>query len=81
MDHFRKIFPEEFEIQVTGFGVFISHSSQLLTKGQIKSLSVTLALIFFVMLLLFLSGKAALIAIIPNCFPIIIGNTAIQRLP
>jgi len=64
--------PEYFSFEVTGFGIVISQSSHLLTKGQVKSISLTLVLIFAVMLLLFLSGKAALIALIPNCFPIVI---------
>jgi len=64
--------PEDFSFEVTGFGIVISQSSHLLTKGQVKSISLTLVLIFAVMLLLFLSGKAALIALIPNCFPIVI---------
>jgi len=57
--------------QVTGFGVVISQSSDLLTRGQIRSLSLTLILIFAIMFLLFLSLKVGFIAILPNCFPII----------
>lgn len=44
----------------------------VLTSGRIKSLSLTLILIFAIMFLLFLSFKIALIAIVPNIFPIII---------
>ena len=68
--HVRQHFPEQIEVEVTGFGMAISASSQLLTIGQIKSLTLSLALIFAVMYLLFLSGKVGLIAILPNCFPI-----------
>jgi len=58
--------------EVTGFGVVISASSQLLTSGQIKSLSLTMVLVFAIMYLLFLSAKVGLIAILPNLFPIVI---------
>jgi len=68
--HARQYFPENLQVDVTGFGMAISASSQLLTMGQIKSLTLSLALIFAVMYLMFLSGKVGLIAILPNCFPI-----------
>jgi len=72
LSYLQENLPEDFSFEVTGFGIVISQSSHLLTKGQVKSISLTLVLIFAVMLLLFLSGKAALIALIPNCFPIVI---------
>jgi predicted RND superfamily exporter protein len=72
LSYLRENLPEDFSFEVTGFGIVISQSSHLLTKGQVKSISVTLVLIFAVMLLLFLSGKAALIALLPNIFPIVI---------
>ncbi|MGD8369655.1 MAG: MMPL family transporter, partial [Desulfobacterales bacterium] len=58
--------------EVTGFGVVISASSDLLTSGQVKSLSLTMVLIFAIMFLLFLSAKVGLIAILPNLFPIVV---------
>jgi hypothetical protein len=57
---------------VTGFGIVISASSHLLVSGQIKSLSLTMAVIFAIMFGLFLSFKVGLIAIVPNFFPIIV---------
>lgn len=71
-DYLRETLPRDFHVQVTGFGIVISQSSHLLTEGQVKSLSLTLVLIFGIMFLLFLSSKVGLIAIIPNCFPIIV---------
>lgn len=70
--HLSKHLPEGLDVSVTGFGIVMSQSSQLLTLGQVKSLALTIALIFGVMLLLFLSPKVGLIAILPNCFPIIV---------
>lgn len=71
-DRLRETLSKDFGFQVTGFGIVISESSHILTKGQVKSLSLTLVLIFGIMFLLFLSGKVGLIAIVPNCFPIIV---------
>lgn len=70
--YISKTYPNSFEAQVTGLGIVISQSSYLLTTGQIKSISLTLALIFGIMLLLFLSGRAAVVALVPNCFPILV---------
>jgi len=59
-------------VDVTGFGIVISASSHQLTTGQIKSLSLTMVLVFTIMFALFLSFKVGLIAIIPNVFPIVV---------
>jgi len=72
MGHLRDHFPNEFDVQVTGFGIVVSQSSQILTRGQAKSLSLTLVLIFGIMFLLFLSIKVGLIAILANGFPIVV---------
>jgi len=68
----RKNFPTPLSWDVTGFGVAISASSHLLTQGQVKSLSITLVLIFGIMFVLFLSIRVGVIAIVPNLFPIVI---------
>jgi predicted RND superfamily exporter protein/anti-sigma regulatory factor (Ser/Thr protein kinase) len=67
----RQHFPRHLKVAVTGFGMAVSASSQLLTSGQVKSLSISLFLIFGIMFLMFLSAKVGLIAILPNCFPIL----------
>jgi len=64
--------PKKFDSQVTGLGVVISHTSRFLTTGQIKSLFLTLILIFIIMMVLFLSYKVGLVAMLPNLFPIIV---------
>ena len=53
-------------------GVVIAASSHQLTIGQIKSLSITMVLVFGIMFILFMSSKVGLIAVLPNLFPIII---------
>lgn len=65
-------FSKDYTWDVTGFGIVISASSHLLTSGQLKSLSLTMVVVFGIMFLLFLSSKVGLVAIIPNLFPIII---------
>lgn len=69
--YFRQHFPAHLTCEVTGFGMALSASDQVLTRGQVKSLALSLALIFGIMFLMFLSVKVGLIAIAPNCFPII----------
>ena len=64
--------PPGFSSQVTGIGVVISQSSRLITDGQVKSLAMTLGLVFAIMFLLFMSFKVGIIGILPNCFPIIV---------
>jgi predicted RND superfamily exporter protein/CRP-like cAMP-binding protein len=65
-------FSKDLNWEVTGLGMVIAASSHQLTIGQIKSLSITMILVFCIMFILFLSSKVGLIAIIPNLFPIII---------
>jgi len=70
--HAENTFSKETRLNVTGFGMVISESSHQITSGQIKSLSITMIIVFGIMFMLFLSVKVGLIAIIPNMFPIII---------
>lgn len=72
LDHASANFSKDVAFEVTGFGMVISESSHQITSGQIKSLSITMIIIFGIMFLLFLSSKVGLIAIVPNLFPIII---------
>jgi hypothetical protein len=72
LSYARQNFFKGLNFEVTGFGVAISASSHLLTAGQIKSIFLSLVLIFGIMLLMFLSGKVGLIVLLPNFFPIII---------
>ncbi|MGD9349033.1 MAG: efflux RND transporter permease subunit, partial [Desulfobacterales bacterium] len=69
--HAQQNLPDHLAVEVTGFGVALSASSHLLVEGQIKSVALGLILIFAIMFLMFLSAKVGLIALVPNCFPII----------
>lgn len=71
-NHLEAAFPRSFSFHVTGIGVVISHSSRVITEGQVKSLGLTLLLVFAIMFLLFMSYKVGIIGILPNCFPIVV---------
>jgi len=70
LSHVKDRFPRAFNCEVTGLGLVISASSHLLTTGQVKSISLALICIFVIMVMLFLSMKVGLIAVLPNLFPI-----------
>jgi diguanylate cyclase (GGDEF)-like protein len=72
LDYAKENFSKDLTWDVTGFGMVISESSRQLTNGQVKSLSLTMVLVFGIMFLLFLSSKVGAIAIVPNLFPIIV---------
>jgi uncharacterized protein len=71
-DYLNRNLPGDLSFQVTGFSIVISHSSHLISEGQVKSLALTLVLVFAIMFLLFMSYKVGFIALLPNCFPIIV---------
>lgn len=72
LGHAQRHFPEDIEWAMTGLGSVIADSSHLLTVGQLKSLSISLLLVFSAMFLLFLSSKVGIVAIVPNLFPILV---------
>jgi predicted RND superfamily exporter protein len=72
LQHVRTDMDRHLAWNVTGLGMVTAASSHLVTVGQVKSLSLSLVLIFSVMVTLFLSAKVGLIAVIPNLFPIVV---------
>ncbi|MCB2145348.1 MAG: MMPL family transporter [Deltaproteobacteria bacterium] len=72
LNHAGIAFDNEATLEVTGLGLVIAASSHLLTLGQVKSLIISLVLIFAVMVVLFVSSKVGLIAVVPNLFPIVV---------
>ena len=68
----KQKFSKDLQWEVTGLGMVIAASSHQLTIGQIKSLCITMILVFGMMFILFMSSKVGLIAILPNLFPIIV---------
>ncbi len=65
-------FGKDIRWDMTGFGPVMAASSHHLILGQVKSLSIALVLIFAIMVMLFVSAKVGLIAVLPNLVPIII---------
>jgi hypothetical protein len=57
---------------VTGIGIAVSASSQVLVSGQVRSLGLTLSAIFVIMFFLFLSGRVGLVGVATCAFPIVI---------
>jgi len=70
--HVKRNFSRDLEWDVTGLGMVVSASSHLLTRGQVKSLSIAVVVVFGIMFILFLSSKVGLIAMVPNMFPIVV---------
>ncbi len=66
------LLPPTVKRDLTGFSVVVSASSDLITRGQVKSLGLTMAVVFAIMFALFLSVRVGLIAIMPNLFPILV---------
>jgi uncharacterized protein len=72
LEHVAEDLERDLSWDVTGLGMVIAASSHLLTVGQVKSLAISLVLIFGIMVTLFLSAKVGLIAVVPNFFPILV---------
>lgn len=70
--HVKTQYPRTLSADVTGYGIVVSASGHKLTVGQVKSLSITIVLVFSLMFLMFLSFKGGVVAILPNLFPIVI---------
>ncbi len=67
-----KQFPPRIRVQMTGNLVLLTGTASDIVAGQIKSLSIAMAVIFVVMSLMFLSVKVGTLAILPNALPILI---------
>lgn len=70
--HCEAVFGGSPRVDVTGFGMVISASSELVTRGQMTSLWITLAAVLGLILVLFVSLKVGVVAILANFFPIIV---------
>ncbi|MCK5684840.1 MMPL family transporter, partial [bacterium] len=67
----RKLFKTPFTITVRGEMLSINRAVERVIKGQTNGVIYSLTAVFFTMLLIFLSLKVAIIAIIPNIVPIL----------
>jgi hypothetical protein len=67
-----KYFSKEVDSVVTGLTMAVSHSSETVTAGQIRSLGMALVLIFILLSILFMSPRVGFYAMLPNLFPILV---------
>jgi hypothetical protein len=65
-------FPAELPARLTGTLVLLTGTTSDIVAGQVKSLTLALAVIFGVMAVMFLSVKVGFLAIVPNVLPIVI---------
>lgn len=65
-------FPSRIKVRPTGNLVLLTGTASDIVAGQIKSLSLALAVIFVVMAGMFVSVKVGVLAILPNALPIVI---------
>ena len=65
-------FPPELRAHPTGKLILQTRTASDLITGQIQSLSLTAAVIFILLAVMFLSVRIGLLAMIPNLFPIVV---------
>jgi len=70
--HCNSVLGGSSRVDATGFGMVISASSEWVTRGQVSSLWITVAAVFALMLVLFVSLRVGVVAILANFFPIIV---------
>ncbi len=67
----KKVLDPHLHFKITGEGVLINKAADSMAKGQVKSISFILLVVFCLMSLLFVNIKGGLISLIPNIVPII----------
>lgn len=69
----RTLFPNrEVEVSVVGRAVLAAETNELVSQGQIKSLSLAFVLIFILMFLVFRSIRVGILSMVPNIIPLIL---------
>jgi predicted RND superfamily exporter protein len=72
IDKRLQVLPKEFEATVTGYPVLIGAILDKITRGQIQSILLALAIVYGLLAALFLSFRIGFIALIPNMLPVIV---------
>ncbi len=60
------------KVEITGESILTNLATDHMAYGQAQSLLLMILVIFLIISLLFVNGKAGLIAVVPNTFPIIV---------
>jgi predicted RND superfamily exporter protein len=71
-EYIRHHFPAGTQVRPTGDLVLLTGTSSDIVAGQVRSLSLALAVIFVVLVLMFLSVRVGVLAILPNILPILL---------
>ena len=71
-EYCQKRWGQDFSVNLTSMGVVVAHSNAVITANLIQGLFYVIVLLFCIMLVLFLSLKVGLIAIIPSIFPLVV---------
>ena len=71
-DYIAQHFPAELSVHPTGALVLLTGTSSEIVAGQVRSLSLALAVIFVVMAVMFLSVRVGVLAILPNALAIVV---------
>jgi uncharacterized protein len=70
-DYITQHFPAGMRVEPTGNLVLLTGTSSDIVVGQVRSLSLALAMIFAVLSLMFLSARVGFLALLPNVLPIL----------
>jgi len=68
----KAMFPPGVDVHTTGNLVVVSSIADGVLIGQIQSIAIAFAVIFLVLVIMFLSGRVGFAAMIPNVLPVII---------
>jgi predicted RND superfamily exporter protein/CRP-like cAMP-binding protein len=66
------VFPEGYPVHTTGNVVLLNRTADDLSRGQVQSFVIALAVVFAILSLVFLSVRFGLVAMVPNLIPIVI---------
>jgi CRP-like cAMP-binding protein len=68
----KEHFPPEITVRPTGSLILLNEATEDIVRGQIKSLSLALVVIFVVLSFMFLSAKVGLLSLLPNLLAILV---------
>ncbi len=71
-EQWRNRFAEDFDMTPTSIGVVIAHSNRMVTRGQLKSLLLTVLLVVAMMFFIFRSFRVGVLSFAPNSVPIVV---------
>jgi predicted RND superfamily exporter protein len=70
----QEVFPENKGVFFSGSTYMVARMNQYITRGLVRSVAVSMFIIFVIMALLFGSVRWGLVAMIPNVFPVLVAG-------